>query len=133
MDCPACGTSAVAFAVPEDYREAAPEAAVAAALCPKCLTLTAVEGAAPTPDDAEFSRIIDGFPDGDTGAAMALATGLLVDSVALNREAVKPLFDAVSDAGEDPWLVLERLSIAGTVQPDADLDKLRHQLEQLWR
>lgn len=132
MDCPACGTSAVAFAVPENVREAAPGAA-AAAFCPKCLTLTAVEGDAPTPDDAEFSRIIEGFPDGDAGAAMALAVGLVVDSLALNRDAVKTLFDAVSDAGEDPWLVLERLAVAGSVQPDADLGKLRRQLDQLWR
>lgn len=132
MDCPACGTRAVAFAVPAAHRDAAPDGA-AAALCPRCLTLTAMEGPAPPPDEADFSAIIEAFPEGDPGAAMALAVGLLVDSLALNRDVVRALFDAVADAGEDPWLILERLAVAGTVQPDADLGKLRHQLEQLWR
>lgn len=135
MDCPACGTPAVTFAVPEQYREAVPDEAAAAALCPRCLTLTAVDTGErlPSADEADFSTVIQAFPEGEAGVAMALAVGLLVDSLALNRDAVKPLFDAVSDAGEDPWLVLERLAVAGTVQPDADLGKLRHQLEQLWR
>ncbi len=133
MVCPTCGTPTVGFAVPERFRDAAPDGAAAAAICPACLTLTAVEGDVPAPETAEFSRILESFPQGEAGAAMALAAGLLADSLALNRDAVKALFDAVSDAGEDPWLVLERLAAAGTVQPDADLGKLRRQLEQLWR
>lgn len=130
MDCPACGADTVAFAVPEAHREAAP--APEAALCPTCLTLSPAEGDALAPEDADFTRIIEAFPEGEAGAAMAIAVGLLVDSLALNRDAVKPLFDAVSDAGGDPWLVLERLAVAGTVQPDVDLGKLRRQLDQLW-
>lgn len=135
VDCPACGTPAVTFAVPEAHRGAAPGGTAAAALCPSCLTLTALEAdeGAPAPDEVDFSRIVDGFPDGEAGAAMALAVGLLVDSLALHRDAVRGLFDAVSDAGHDPWLVLERLAVAGTVQPAADLGRLRGQLEQLWR
>lgn len=133
MDCPACGTPTVLFAVPEAFREAAPADTTAAAICPSCLTVTPVddETDAPAPEVAEFSRIIDGFPAGDSGAAMALAVGLLVHSLALNRDAIRRLFDAVSDAGHDPWLVLERLAAAGSVQPDADLGRLRRQLEQL--
>jgi hypothetical protein len=130
MDCPACDAQTVPFAVPAVLRAHAPDEA--AALCPRCLTLTPSETEVPPAADAEFSRIIESFPTGDAGAAMALGVGLLVDSLALNRDAIKELFDAVSDAGEDPWLVLERLAVAGTVQPDADLSKLRHQLEQLW-
>lgn len=136
MDCPVCGTPTVTFAVPEAHREAAPEGAPAAAICPSCLTLTPVEDGAeavPAPDEAAFSRVVEGFPEGDAGAAMALSVGLLVDSVALHRDAVRALFDAVSDAGYDPWLVLERLDAAGTAQPAADLGRLRRQLEQLWR
>lgn len=134
MDCPACGTSTVLFAVPEAFREAAPDDTAAAAICPACLTVTPVGDVAdaPAPEAADFSLIIDGFPEGDSGAAMALAVGLLVDSLALNRDAVRRLFDAVSDAGYDPWLVLERLAAAGNIQPDADLRRLRRQLEQLW-
>lgn len=133
MDCPACGNPTVAFAVPAAYRDLAPDGAEAVAICQQCLAVIENDREAPPATDADFTRIIEGFPSGDTGAAMALAVGLLVDSLALNRDAVKVLFDAVSDAGEDPWLVLERLSVAGTVQPDANLGKLRHQLEQLWR
>ncbi len=62
---------------------------------------------------------------------MALAVGLLVESLVLNRDAITRLLEAVTDAGDDPWLVLERLQAAGSVQPDADLGKARHQLEQL--
>lgn len=135
MDCPDCGTPTVDFAVPDPDREHAPDGAAAVALCPSCLGLTAAEdtSVAPTPDEADFSRIIDSFPDGEAGAAMALAVGLLVDSLTLNRDAIADLFETVADAGDDPWLVLERLHAAGTVQPDADLGKARRQLEQLWR
>lgn len=129
MECPACGASMVRFSVPEAHVEHAPGAAVG--LCPACLTLAEAEDG-PAPEAAEFGRVLESFPDGEAGAAMALAAGLLVDSLALHRDAVRELFEAVSDAGEDPWLVLERLAAAGTVQPDADLSKLRHQLDQLW-
>ena len=134
MDCPACGTPAVTFGVPDRHRDAAPGGAEAAALCPTCLTLAPVDDAGAVPDAgaAAFSRVVEGFPDGEPGVAMALAVGLLVDSVALNRQTVRGLFDAAADAGVDPWLVLERLAAAGTVQPDADLGRLRRQLEQLW-
>ena len=133
MDCPVCDASTVTFAVPGAYRDHAPDAGDATGLCPSCLTLTPVDVDVPPVDEADFSRIIEAFPEGEAGVAMALAVGLLVDSLVLNRDAIEALFEAVSDAGEDPWLVLERLHVAGSVQPDADLQKARHQLEQLWR
>lgn len=135
MDCPACGESTVAFAVPEDIQPELPEDAETAAICPRCLTLVPLDPGcrAPAPEAADFGRIIESFPGGEAGAAMAVAVGLLVDSLALNRDAVRRLFDVVSDAGADPWLVLERLAAAGSVQPDADLARLRQQLAQLWR
>lgn len=132
MDCTACGTRTVSFAVPPTLRDHAPADRVG--FCPSCLSLTAAaEGDAPSASEADFSRVIEAFPEGEAGAAMALAVGLLVDSLVLNRDAIESLFEAVSDAGEDPWLVLERLHVAGSVQPNADLEKARHQLEQLWR
>lgn len=135
MDCPACGAPLVAFAVPEAHRDAAPGGSEAAGLCPSCLTLSPVEGgdgAVPPADEADLTPVLEGFPDGEPGVAMALAVGLLVDSLALNRETVRGLFDAAADGGVDPWLVLERLDAAGSVQPDVDLGRLRTQLEQLW-
>lgn len=135
MQCPACGTPAVTFAVSPDHRFGPIEGAQAAAICPSCLTLTPVDTDTSGVADAgraDFSAIIEGFPRGEPGVAMALAVGLLVDSVVLHREAVRALFDDASDAGVDPWLVLERLHAAGSVDPDADLGRLRRQLEQLW-
>jgi len=124
----------VGFTVPERFRADAPDGTSAAAVCPRCLTLVPVgaDEAVPAPDAADFSRVIESFPEGEAGAAMALAVGLLVESLVLNKAAITRLFEAVSDAGEDPWLVLERLHVAGAVQPDVDLARARRQLEQLW-
>lgn len=127
MDCPECGTAAVAFAVPLSARDAAP--GDVAALCPSCLALVEAD----VPDDPpDFSRVVESFPDGEAGATMAVAVGLLAESVVLNREAVVRLLEAVQDAGEDPWLVLERLAASPTVQPETDVGRARRQLEQLF-
>jgi len=127
MDCPNCGAPTEAFSVPADLREYAPDAASALAICTRCLELTDAE----RPDEGDLSRISEDFPDDDGGAAMALAVGLLVDSVVHHKTAVAALFDRVQDDGEDPWLVLERLGRSGSVEPDDDLDRLRRQLSQL--
>ena len=126
MDCPECGTEMVAFAVPAVARDAAP--GDVAAICPACLTLVEADAAESDPD---FSRIIEAFPGGESGAVMAVAVGLLVESMVLNRESIFRLFDVVSDRGGDPWLVLERLDASPTVQPDADVGRAKRQLEQL--
>lgn len=126
MECPTCGTRMIGFRVPAECREFAPEGATTAGICPDCLGLATVDDAT-----AEFARLLDGFPAGEAGAAMALAVGLLVESVVLNHDAIAELFERVSDQGADPWLVLERLAAAPTVDPDADLDRLRRQLDQL--
>lgn len=116
----------IGFRVPAECREFAPEGATTAGICPDCLGLATVDDAT-----AEFARLLDGLPAGEAGAAMALAVGLLVESVVLNHDAIAELFERVSDQGADPWLVLERLAAAPTVDPDADLDRLRRQLDQL--
>lgn len=126
MDCPECGAEMVTFKVPGVARDAAP--GDVAAICPTCLTLAEADGAADPPD---FSRIVDSFPAGETGAVMAVAVGLLVESMVLNREATVRLLAEVADCGEDPWLVLERLAASPTVRPDTDVGRARRQLEQL--
>lgn len=125
-----CDVDPLVFPVPSDCVEAAPTGAEALSICPRCLDINPADSTA-VEASPDFSTIVSGFPEGRAGAAMALAVGLLVDSVALHREAVATCFDVVADAGEDPWLVIERLAIAPTVQPDADLERIRRQLDQL--
>lgn len=129
MDCPECGEAMVVFALPPDLRDVAP-GEEAAAVCPHCLTLLEAD-AADAPPDPDFSRIVEAFPDGEAGVAMALAAGLLVESLVLNRETIARLLERVQAAGADPWLVLERLDASPTVQADADVGRARVQLEQL--
>ena len=127
MDCPDCGAPMVAFGVPVEYREYVPDASAQAALCPSCLALTSAESAPPEP---RFDRISDAFPTGEAAAPLALAVGLL-DSLALHRPALEELLVATERAGVDPLLVLDRLHAQGGVRPDFDLDRRRHQLQQL--
>jgi hypothetical protein len=128
MDCPACGHDVVVFRVPATLRDHAP--GETAAVCTRCLAVQEATGA---DDDPDFSTIIDGFPEDDAGAAMALGAGLIVDSLALNRAAIGDCMVYVSDRGVDPWLVLERLAASGAIQSEADLERARRQLEQLLR
>lgn len=128
MTCSECGGELVLFAVPEDLREFGPGQVEVAAVCESCLALEASGG---TPNTPSFESILEGFPSGDGGVAMVLALGLLVESVALNRQAVLRLFDRVVAEGADPWLVLERLAVTPTVDPGIDLLRVKRQLEQL--
>ena len=118
----------VAFDVPERYREHAPESSPHAALCPECLTLSPAEAA---PADPRFDRISDAFPTDDAAVPLALAVGSL-DSLALNRSDIEALLEAVAESGTDPLLVLDRLQVQGGVDPVFDLDRRRHQVEQLF-
>lgn len=128
MECPSCEVETIDFAVPPDLREYAPDSAAQIGICPRCLRMWQIEATEPTPD---FSRVIDDFPTGDAGIAMAIAAGLLVDSVTLNREAILGLFEHVESAGVDPWLTLERLAATPRVEPATEIDRLRQQLDQL--
>jgi hypothetical protein len=134
MECPACAGPLVAFRVPGSIRDHAP--GETAAVCTRCLALhdaadVALGPASDLPGDPDFSAIIDAFPEGEAGAAMALGVGLIVDSLALNRAAIGDCMAYVSDRGTDPWLVLERLAASGTIQPETDLERARQQLQQL--
>ena len=129
MNCPECGAPMVDFTVPPDLQEVAPSESEAAAICTQCLRLFPGEEGSADPD---FSAIIEAFPDVDEGGIpMALAVGLLVESLALNRETVAFLLERVIAANADPWLVLERLAVSPTIQPEADLERASRQLEQL--
>lgn len=126
-----CDLDPIAFTIPDSLREHAPEPTDAMAICPQCLALTVVDAEpAPSASDVDFSRINEAFPSAEIGIAMALAIGQL-DSIAMNRPAIEALVGFVSDHGTDPWLVLERLARAGSVDPDFDLDRRRRQLDQL--
>jgi len=118
----------VAFEVPPAHREHVPESSAQAAICPSCLDLAAAGSA---PEAPRFDRISDAFPTGEAGAVpLAVAIGLL-DSLALHRSDIEALLGEAERAGVDPLLVLDRLDAQGGVQPTFDLDRRRHQLQEL--
>lgn len=127
MECPNCRARAIVFDVPVEYREHAPKEAARLGLCPECLALTPADGA---PVEARFELISSAFPDGDAAVPLAMGLGLL-DSLALNRASIEALFRAAESAGADPLLLLDRLHVQGGVDPSFDIDRRRHQLEQL--
>jgi hypothetical protein len=128
MECPNCRARTVVFDVPVEYRDHVSEGAARAALCPECLTLAAADAAEPAPN---FEWISSAFPTSEEAAVpLAIALGLL-DSLALNRAALQELVPAAEAAGADPLLLLNRLHVQGGVDPDFDIGRRRHQLEQL--
>lgn len=130
MDCPNCRARTVVFDVPSEYRPYAPDETDRAALCPECLVLTAA-GNDPADPEPRFDRISSAFPTDEAAAVpLAIAIGLL-DSLALNRAALQELVPAAESAGADPLLLLDRLHVQGGVDPEFDIDRRRHQLEQL--
>ncbi|WP_275882395.1 DUF6276 family protein [Halorhabdus sp. BNX81] len=129
MDCPACGSRMLAFAVPADLREYLPGEDPGAAICPRCLELRPV--ADPPEESSDFRRIDDSFPaESEAAIPMALVVGLL-SSLAIHRQEISALLANVERAGVDPLLVIDRLSIADGVEPSVDLEGRRRQLEQL--
>lgn len=125
--CPDCDLALVTFAVAGDLREYAPESSATAGICPQCLRVEATESAV---DDPEFSRVLDVFPDGDGGAALALLLGKL-PSLTLQKDAVAALRDAAERGGADVVLTLDRLREATEVDPHFDLERKVVQMEQL--
>lgn len=128
MDCPDCRVRMVTFGVPVEFRRHVPEGAAHAGLCPECLRLLATETSAEEP---RFDRISSTFPTDERAAVpLAIAIGLL-DSLALHRPALEELLVAVEAAGVDPLLVLDRLHAQGGIQAKFDIERRRHQLQQL--
>lgn len=131
MECPDCCIDTVVFDVPGKYRKHVRDEATRAALCPVCLRLSSAEDEAATaPDEPRFDRIDSAFPQGEGSIPLAIAIGLL-DSVALNRSSLETLFRDAEAAGVDPFLLLDRLATQSDVSPAYDLERRRHQLEQI--
>ena len=131
MTCPDCEGDLVTFPVPDGLREHAPEGAPAASLCSTCLAVAAASD--PAAGDAAFPRVLDSFPEGEGGAALALLLGTL-PSVALRRESAVTLRDRAEREGVDVALALDRLAAAaetGTVDPAFDLGRRVAQFESL--
>ena len=141
--CPACGSAAVAFAVPPEMRDVAPEEAARAAICTSCLRTAGVDAtsaeadaatvANATDDAADFSAVHPAFPGGAGGVAFALLCGLL-GSLALNRAAVQTLVERAEREGVDVFLTLDRLADdadgGGDLDPHFDVRRRRTQIEQ---
>lgn len=132
MNCPHCDTEPVAFAVPSDLHEHAPDAAPVASVCPNCLAVEAAPDAEPAAEPA-FDRITESFPDGEGGAAFALLIGTL-PSIALNKPAADALRERAEREGVDTALAFDRLVEAARdaeVVPAFDLDRRVRQLGSL--
>ncbi|WP_254521394.1 DUF6276 family protein [Natrinema caseinilyticum] len=148
MACSECGASSILLSVPDEYREYAPSEAPTVTFCPRCLSLEPAprSDSTATGDDApdvfpgedgaaaenpDFTRVSDAFPRRPERAVpLALAIGLC-SSLATNRTAIELLLREVERLGADPLLVLDRLGDDPSVEPAIDLERRRHQLEQL--
>jgi len=132
MACSNCGSATISFFVPEDYRADAPSEASVVSLCPHCLTLEpASDRELAARNEPDFSRVSNAFPtQPERAIPLALAVGLC-SSLATNRTAIELLLREVERAGTDPLLVLDRLIADPSVDPAIDLERRRHQLEQL--
>ena len=128
MACSACGGAVVDFSVPADARQYAPGDGEAASICPTCLTVDSSEH---PDDDPDFSRVSDAFPTNRSAAVpLALALGRC-DSLVTNRPALETLLERVERAGADPLLIIDRLVADPSLEPAIDLERRRHQLEDL--
>ncbi|MCU4926595.1 DUF6276 family protein [Halobacteria archaeon AArc-dxtr1] len=132
MACSRCERPTVAFAVPEKYREYAPETTAIATICSQCLAVSAGgENRDVSGDVAAFDPISDAYPtDPDAGVVLSLLLDQC-DSLATNRAAIETLLLDLERRGVDPLLTIDRLLADSDVEPAIDLDRRRHQLEQL--
>jgi hypothetical protein len=129
MDCPACGSSAVTFEIPEEFEAYTPAAAPSAGLCTRCLRLSPIDD--PTGiESPDFTRLSQSFPTDRGGIAMALLVGLL-DSLATYHDEIEALVEHLERSGTDPLLVLDRLDREADLDPEVPLDRRRHQLQQV--
>ena len=129
MNCPHCQTDVLRVPVSEEYAEYVPKDAPGVSICPTCLAMDPDDE--PPAELPDFAKIGEAFPTNpDAAVPMALGLGLLT-SLALYRQQITELFEAVEEAGTDPMLVMDRLSATGSVDSQIDLQGRKQQLEQL--
>lgn len=127
MDCPRCGEPTVRGDVPGAYREYAPAEAATVAVCRRCLT---VAPAAESDEPPNWTAVSDALPRDDRAVPVLLLVGLL-DSLATNGPAIESLVAALERDGVDAFGTVDRLAADDELDPAVDLDRRRHQLEQL--
>ncbi len=128
MDCPACGAPTVTADVPEVVRLHGPHEASRLAICTSCLSLTPTSE--PGPGHHSFLRISEALPADETGAVGVVVLVNMLDSLVMNRAAIKALVDELEASGMDVFLMLDRLASDPSIDPQIDLDRRRTQLEQ---
>lgn len=127
--CSTCNADAVAFQIPEAIAEEVPLESHFASICRVCLTVDPLEQAPTTTES--LSVVSEAFPE-DTAHAAAVASLIgLLESLALNRTGIEAVVEHLEAEGIDPLLVLARLVEDDTLRPAIDLDRRRHQLEQV--
>ncbi|MDG5820838.1 DUF6276 family protein [Natronococcus sp. A-GB7] len=132
MACSACGSDAtIALSLSAEYRDYAPSNATAIGVCTRCLTVDPIGSDADPTIEPDFSRISDAFPTRSERAVPLLLAIDLSSSLATNRSAIESLLEDVERAGTDPLLAIDRLLADPTLEPAVDLERRRHQLEQL--
>ena len=127
MDCPNCGEPTVRGRVPGAYREYVPEEAAAVAVCTRCLSVAPSD---PPETDPTWADVSDALPTDDRAVPLVLFVNHL-DSLATNRAAIEALLAALERDGVDAFATLDRLAADRTLDPVVDLERRRHQLEQL--
>lgn len=133
MYCSYCDSPLVLFEVPEAYGEYAPEEAPVATICSRCLCVTGLEESdqVAVADSPDFTVVSEAFPTRTKPAAgIALVLGLCA-SLARNRNDLEALLADLERTGTDPLLLLERVCHDATVEPEIDLERRLHQVEQL--
>ncbi|MDG5760686.1 DUF6276 family protein [Natronococcus sp. A-GB1] len=136
MTCSACGSDAtIVLSLSAEYRDHAPANAAVVSVCTRCLTVDPVESeadsTAESDDKPDFARISDALPPRPEQAIPLVLAIDLSSSLATNRAAIESLFEDVERAGTDPLLAIDRLVADPTLEPAVDLERRRHQLEQL--
>ncbi|ELY65449.1 DUF6276 family protein [Natronococcus jeotgali] len=124
-----CETT-LSVSVPAAYREHAPASTID--ICTRCLRVEPVEERERDPDgDPELSSVSDAVPARPERAVPLFLAIDLSSSLAINRDAIESLLEDVERAGTDPLLTIDRLLADPSVEPAVDLERRRHQLEQL--
>ena len=129
MRCPTCDSEMLVSPIPGEVREYLPDDRPGAALCRRCLTVSPVDDPPETYPD--FTAIAEAFPDDGDDAIVLVGILALLDSLALYRGEIEALATMAEARGIDVLLFLDRLVVAGRIQPHFDADRRRSQLEQL--